>query len=403
MLGVAAIYFVAAKLGLSMAVTAEQVSAVWPPTGIALAAILIFGYRIWPGILLGAFIANATANESVGTACAIALGNTLEAVVGAWLLLQWVGFDKSLERIKDVVGLVVVGACLSTTLSATIGVVSLCAAGLQPWSNFASLWIVWWLGDAMGNLVVAPLLLTIVRPLPAASLRRGIEGTALTLGLVAVGLSVFNFPTPADYAHYPLVYTIFPLVIWAALRFGQLGTTAVTCIASVFAIWGTLHGVGPFGSGPMEDRLISLQAFLGIVATTGLFLGAALAERRRDGELRSVLHAVTQILAESTTLAEATPKIVRRICTSLTWQMGAIWQVNHDSEALTCAGVWCAESTTLPAFERATIERSFEKGIGLPGRVWESGEHCHRRDGRAVHAVLEPGDDEDSAKQDKSD
>src|SRR6187401_84158 len=134
-LAVTAAYFGAAKLGLSMAVTAEQVSAVWPPTGIALAAILIFGYRIWPGILLGAFIANATANESVGTACAIALGNTLEAVVGAWLLLQW--------------------------------------------ANFASLWIVWWLGDAMGNLVVAPLLLTIVRPLPAASLRRGIEGTAL--------------------------------------------------------------------------------------------------------------------------------------------------------------------------------------------------------------------------------
>src|SRR6476620_3128839 len=142
MLGTAAIYFGAAKLGLSMAVTAEQVSAVWPPTGIALAAILIFGHRIWPGIWLGAFMANATANEPIGTACGIALGNTLEAVIGAWLL-RWAGFDKSLERLKDVLSLIVLAACVSTAISATIGVASLTLGGVQPWSNFASLWSVW--------------------------------------------------------------------------------------------------------------------------------------------------------------------------------------------------------------------------------------------------------------------
>jgi integral membrane sensor domain MASE1 len=139
MLGTAAIYFCAAKLGLSMAVIAEQVSAVWPSTGISLAAILLFGRPLWPGIWLGAFAANFTANEPIATAFGIASGNTLEAVIGAWLLTRWVRFDTSLERLKDVLGLIVFGAGFSTTISATVGVASLCLGGVHPWSNFASL------------------------------------------------------------------------------------------------------------------------------------------------------------------------------------------------------------------------------------------------------------------------
>jgi PAS domain S-box-containing protein len=373
MLGTAAIYFGAAKLGLSMAVTAQQVSAVWPPTGIALAAILVFGRRMWPGIWLGAFMANVTANEPIGTACGIALGNTLEAVIGAWLL-RWAGFDKSLERLKDVLSLIVLAACVSTTISATIGVASLTLGGVHPWSNLASLWSVWWLGDAMGNLVVAPVLLTLATWLAFRSLRRTAEAVALALGLTTVGLIVFNGRTPSDSAHYSFVYTIFPFVIWAALRFGQQGTTIVTCVASVFAIWGALHGAGPFGSGPIEDRLMSLQAFLGIVAATGLLLAATLAERRRDEERNSLLHAVTRILAESSTLSEATPQIIQRICNSLSWHVGAIWQANRSSATLSCAGVWQAGSATFPAFADTTKQRTFEKGVGLPGRVWASGE-----------------------------
>jgi PAS domain S-box-containing protein len=379
MLATAAIYFAAAKLGLSMAVTAEQVSAVWPPTGIALAAILIFGHRIWPGIWFGAFMANATANEPIGTACAIALGNTLEAVIGAWLL-RWAGFDKSLERLKGVLSLIVLAACVSTTISATIGVASLTLGGVHPWSHFVSLWSVWWLGDAMGNLVVAPVLLTLATSPPIRSLRRTAEAVALAFGLVVVGLVVFNGSTPSDSARYSFVYTIFPFVIWAALRFGQKGTTIVTCVASAFAIWGALHGVGPFGAGPIHDRLISLQAFLGIVAVTGLLLAATLAERRRDQERKSVLHEVTRILAESSTLAEATPQIIQRICNSLSWHVGAIWQVDRNSAKLDCAGIWQVGSAAFPAFENTTKQRTFEKGVGLPGRVWASGEPAWIRD-----------------------
>ena len=121
---------------------AEQVTAVWPPTGIALGALLIFGYRVWPGVVLGAFLANVTQNEPVLTAAGIALGNTLEALVGAWLLRR-VGFRGSLDRVKDVLALAGLAAGLSTTVSATIGATSLCLGGIRPWSAFGSLWSVW--------------------------------------------------------------------------------------------------------------------------------------------------------------------------------------------------------------------------------------------------------------------
>jgi PAS domain S-box-containing protein len=373
-LGLAAAYIVAAKLGLSMAVMAEQVSAVWPPTGVALAAILVFGYRVWPGIYLGAFIANATANEPIATAFGIAVGNTLEALSGAWLLRRISGFDNSLERLKDVLGLILLAAGISTTIAATIGVTSLCLGGVHPWSSFGALWSIWWLGDAMGNLVVAPVLLTATCRRPTRSLRGFVEASALAVGLVGVGLFVFNGRTQSDTAYHSLVYTVFPFVIWAALRFDQLGTTAVTFTASVFAIWGALHGLGPFGSGPIHDRLISLQAFMGIVAVTGLLLAAALVERRRDERRKEVLHAVTQILADCSTLSEATPRIIQSICNSLAWQVGAIWVVDRDAEVLRCAGVWHVGSATFDKFEALTRERTFKNGIGLPGRVWAEGQ-----------------------------
>src|SRR5256885_1736020 len=147
-LALAAVYFAAAKLGLALAFVAEQVTVVWPPSGIALAALLLGGYRLWPGVAVGAFLANATAHEPPLVAAGIAAGNTLEAVLGAWLLRRLVGFGTSLERVKDVLALATLAAGASTTVSATVGVTSLCLGGLQPWAAFDSLWWTWWLGDA---------------------------------------------------------------------------------------------------------------------------------------------------------------------------------------------------------------------------------------------------------------
>src|SRR5262249_53310738 len=266
-----------------MALVAEQVTAVWPPTGIALAALLLFGYRVWPGIALGAFLANVTApGETVGTAAGIALGNTLEALAGAWLVMRWGDFDCSLGRLRDVLSFILLAAGLSTTISATIGVVSLWLGDAENASVIASHWWAWWVGDATGALIVAPVLLVLVTTRGIHSVCRLIEFGGLLLGLTAMGFFVFGdyfAPEAGDYS-YP--YAIFPFVIWAALRFGQPGTTVATLAASSLAIWGTLGGTGPFAAGStIHERLLSLQLFMAVVAVTSFLLIAALMERRR--------------------------------------------------------------------------------------------------------------------------
>jgi signal transduction histidine kinase len=288
-LAIAGVYFASAKMGLSLAFVAEQVSVVWPPTGIALAAILVLGFWTWPGILLGAFLANATANEPILVAGGIAIGNTLEAVIGAWLLRRVVGFDNTLERVRDAIGLILLAASISTMMSATIGVTSLILGRenlpamhrVIAWSDFGALWRIWWLGDAMGTLVVAPPLLTWVTSRNKSFLHRPVEVAALFVGLLATCWLAFLGRVNAGLSETSLTYVVFPFVIWAALRFSQPVTTGVTLVASTATIWAAIHGTGPFGGGTVHERLLSLQAFMIIVATTALVLGAALAERKR--------------------------------------------------------------------------------------------------------------------------
>jgi PAS domain S-box-containing protein len=290
----AAVYFGAAKLGLSMAFVAEQVTAVWPPTGIALAALLMFGYRHWPGIALGAFLANATANAPLAPAMGIALGNTLEALAGAWMLRRLIRFDSALGRVEEVLGLVLLAAGLSTMISATIGVTSLCLGGVKPWEAYREMWSVWWLGDAMGDLVVAPLLLTWsgwhrIRWRP----RRVVELGILLLALVAVSLSVFCEPFVL-LSHPALVYSLFPFMIWAALRFRPRTVSLAIAVASAIATWGTVHGFGAFHAPTTEERLILLQLYMGVVAITTLLLAAVMAERGQSSVLvRAVVDGTT--------------------------------------------------------------------------------------------------------------
>jgi PAS domain S-box-containing protein len=279
---VATIYFAAAKLGLSMALLAEQVSLVWPATGFSLAAVLMLGYRVWPGIAIGALAANATANEPFVTACGIALGNTLEAVGGAWLLRK-AGFDCSLGRLSDVVKLLVLAAGISTTISATIGVVSLTLGGVHRWDAFGSLWWTWWVGDAMGNLVVAPALLTWAED-RKISLRRWLEALILTAGLSATCLIVFTERWTVDLPGYPLAFAVFPFAVWAALRFGRRGTAGVILLAAGLAILVASGGVRQMEEATAHERLLVLQLFLGVIAVTALLLGAAVTERKQASE-----------------------------------------------------------------------------------------------------------------------
>ncbi len=278
----AAIYSAAAKLGLSLAGVHQNVSLVWPPTGIALAALLLLGYRYWPGVALGAFLANATTEVSLATAAGIATGNTLEALSGAYLLRRVGQFRPSFELLQDVLGLLVLSAGLSTMVSATIGVASLCLGGAASWAAYGQLWWQWWLGDAMGALVVAPVLLTwgsaplrLTRPW-----RQYVEAGALLVTLVTVSEIVFGGSLTTDATTYPLAFIVFPFVIWAALRFGPRGAAAATLVVSAIAIWGTARQVGPFLGKTLTESLLLLQIFMSVMAATALVLGAVITQRR---------------------------------------------------------------------------------------------------------------------------
>lgn len=299
-LAVAAAYFAAAKIGLSMAFEADQVTLVWPPSGIALACLLRFGFGVWPGVALGAFVANATANEPLLTAFGVAIGNTLEGLLGAWLLGR-AGFNPRMEKLNDVLGLVAIAVVLSPIVAATVGVASLCLGGVEPWSRSDLLWRVWWMGDAMGILIVAPPLLTWThwsrrRFRPA----RVAEASAVAVALGAICLMVFaGWRSPVE--EEPLSYLVFPFIIWTAYRFQQLGGSLAVFLVTVIAIWGTLHGFGPFATGDENEGLFLLQTFLGVVALTGLTLAGATAER--DAALNQVRegHSVLRAVTEGTT------------------------------------------------------------------------------------------------------
>jgi signal transduction histidine kinase len=283
-LALAVIYRLAAVLGLSMAYAQANASPVWPPTGIALAALLLFGLNLWPGVALGVLIGSLLTGAPPLLAFGMALGNTLEAVVGVLLLKHLVKFQNTIERLQDVVGLILVSG-LSTTISASLGTLAVIASGNAPWLAFGNIWVTWWIGDLLGALVVAPLLLTwVASAYRRPKWREAIEGAILFILLSVLAVYVFSNQPPMAILHQALLYVVFPLMIWAALRFGQRGTSLGIVLVSGIAIWGTIHNNGPFALESMNDSLILLQTFTGVVSITSLVLAAVTAERRKATE-----------------------------------------------------------------------------------------------------------------------
>src|SRR5438105_14131488 len=214
-------YLGAAKLGLLAAVAQKVVSSAWPPSGVALATLCLRGVRYWPGIAVGACLLNRTAGVPTAGAAGIALGNTLEAVSAVWLLRRVAEFRPSLERLPDVLALVTLAALVSTTVSATIGIASLWASGVVQQDALKHLWFVWWSGDALGDVLVAPLLLTWARATRPAG--RWPEAAALVVLLVL--LTAVLWRSPITY-----VYAVFPVVVWAAARCGPRGSATPTAL-----------------------------------------------------------------------------------------------------------------------------------------------------------------------------
>jgi signal transduction histidine kinase len=277
-LALAAVYFLTARLGLTLATVGRSVTLVWPPTGLALAVLVMHGRALWPGIAVGAFAVNAlTPDVPPLVAAAIALGNTAEALLGAALLRQS-GFELSLRRVTDVLKLVVLAGVVSTMVSAVIGTLSLRLGGLLPPGRIPATLRVWWTGDLMGVLIVTPLLLS-ARDMLAAIPRRERLLEALLLAAALIGGSVLAFHRAADQVSYFPPHMLFPLLLWAALRFGPRGAAWANLTVSVVAVWATINQVGPFARPSLNESLLLLDTFMAMMVLTALVLGAAGAER----------------------------------------------------------------------------------------------------------------------------
>ncbi|MER5183513.1 MASE1 domain-containing protein [Streptomyces sp. NPDC002896] len=299
-IAVAAVYYAAARIGLMQQLVRGQITPLWPPTGVALVSLLLWGTRVWPGIALGAFLVNVSLGPSILPVVAIAVGNTL-APVCAYLLLRRAGFRIELDRLRDALALVFLGALGGMLISATLGAGVLVLSGALSADGFWPAWSVWWTGDAMGVLVIAPLLLAIrtwrwPRGVPVP---RWAEAVALLAGTAAV-------TAVATQSTLGLLFLVFPFVIWAAFRFQLAGAAPCVLIISVIAIDAGANGSGPFSGHDLLAKMVTLQALNGTVALTALLLAATITERDHTRrEIEQVCRRLSDALARLTPAEKA--------------------------------------------------------------------------------------------------
>jgi len=279
---VAAIYFISARLSLFLAFEQTNASPVWPPAGIALAVVLIAGYRIAPGIFIGAFIANILTLKGIGlslpvsilTAFITAFGNTIEAVAGAFLIRRFNGDNYSFDNKKNILNFIVFGALLNTTISATIGVTGLCAA-TGNWTLYGFIWLTWWLGDATGSMLIAPLILS----MPDWKVinwrnRKNIEALLMVVVLALISAITFSLDEP-------LRFLLIPVLLWGILRFDLFVTSLAIALLSGIAIFFTLKYADSLSGKDLNDTFIYIQSYLGVVSATALFLSVAVGKQKR--------------------------------------------------------------------------------------------------------------------------
>ena len=280
----AIIYVIAGKIGLNLASLHASASPVWPPAGIALAAILLLGYRAWPAIFVGAFLVNLTTAGDIATSVAIATGNTLEAIAGAWLVNRFAGGKNVFDRPQGVFKFAL-AAAISAVVSPVFGVTSLALDGFADWTNYGAIWVTWWLGDVTGDLIFTPLvLLWGIRWKLAWKKKEAVEVGVLLLLLALLSAVVFGGWLEISAKNYPIAFICGPIVIWTAFRFTQRETATGIFILSVIAVWGTVRGFGPFVGQSENQSLLTVQSWTAVLAITAMALSAGMAERRRIEE-----------------------------------------------------------------------------------------------------------------------
>ena len=279
----AGLYFLAARWGLKLAFVQANATAVWPPTGIAMAALLIGGYKFWPGIFGGAFLANLFTAGTALTSLGIAAGNTLEALSGFYLVTRLAGGPSALREFANLFKFTLLGGLVAPLISATIGVLTLALAGMTGDSSLKDVWVTWWLGDVGGALLVAPPILLWPRRFPESpKLLFVFEGAALAVLSFFVSWLLFSGQTIVSTGNYPVQFLFIPLLLWAATRFGPFISSLAVLILSILSIQGTLHGLGPFHGATQNESLLFLQSFMSVTAVTILALAVGSEELRRS-------------------------------------------------------------------------------------------------------------------------
>jgi serine phosphatase RsbU (regulator of sigma subunit)/integral membrane sensor domain MASE1/anti-sigma regulatory factor (Ser/Thr protein kinase) len=306
---VGAAYYLGARLGLNLSLVEHNVTPLWPPTGIALAAFLLLGRSIWPGVALAALAVNLPISNGPLPALVTAVGNTLAPLVAA-IILERVGFRRQLDRQRDALAIVFLGALASMTISATVGATTLVASGAIGADELAGAWVVWWTGVAMGILAVAPFLLCVplfweLEPWPAA---RWLEAAAILVATTAL----VSWTT---YSDLPVLFLVLPVLGWASWRLQLRGAAPAALIASLVATWSATHELGPFERGSLLEQMLTLQAFNASVALTSFFRAALVAERLQSARALVAAAAELERRVEHRTaeLSEANTRLLHEI------------------------------------------------------------------------------------------
>jgi signal transduction histidine kinase len=324
-------YVAGARFGLSLDPLEGFATLVWPPTGIALGCLIRFGPWLWPGVAAGALVANRWSGAPWSVAAGIALGNTLEAILGARLLRCTRGGKKPIRRLRHAAALLA-AALASPVVSASVGVLCLWLAGITPLNRELATWKAWWLGDVLGALVVAPVVMNWdPRFFLGWSRARWLEAAFLSAAVVASAALSFSggLTTPLQQPHM-----IFPVLIWAALRFGPPAAAGSVLAAAAIAVAFTADGRGPYAVGPLHERLTALQGFMGNAAITSLFLAAGSAERERAlASLRRKRRALEQALGARDEFLSIASHELRTPLAALSLQVSGLQRVLSRREA----------------------------------------------------------------------
>lgn len=367
---VAVAYCLTGAVGLLLAIPPGYATAVWPPSGVALAAILWWGPRVAPGVWLGAFLVNVWAavngadsghlGTGVAVAASIGLGSTLQAVLGAFLLRRWVGADRLFERGSAILAFAGVEAA-SCALAPTWGVTSLALAGVVDWAAYFDSWRTWWLGDLMGVLLVTPVALT-WRQLLQLDRRalRVAEAVGSLVLLTAVAAVVFVGPSPLARGDYPLAFVPLPCLVWIASRFAPGGVAVASLVLSGIAVGGTSAGSGPFVRDLTGESLFLLQAFTGLATMTGLTLAAAVRGRQRaEAEVRQLNADLEERVRERTAELAATVGRLQQAVAEIKTLKGLVPICGWCKKIRDDSGFW----QRLESYLQAHTEAEFTHGM----------------------------------------